>query len=252
MFDLKKVNTILKKIKPHYNVIYFKTIDSTNNFALNSDLSPDNIIVADRQIKGRGRQGRVWNSDEESNLYFTLVLENNNFIDLFKMNIISAYALCDVMKSDYSINSKVKWPNDVVVDGKKVSGVLLEARMEGNKLKKVVLGIGVNLNNKEFPDELKHRAVSIFQLKGEKINKEYFFIRFFEEFAKWERKLNLIKEYWVEYSAHLNEEIMFHYNNNVEKFIEKGINDDGSLIVKDMNGKEKIIYYGEIGYDTCS
>ncbi|MGA1845981.1 biotin--[acetyl-CoA-carboxylase] ligase [Deferribacter abyssi] len=252
MFNEKKVNTILKRIKSCYNLIYFKTIDSTNNFALNSDLNPGYIIVADKQTKGKGRQGRVWNSDEEDNLYFTLVLENNDFVNLFKINIISAYALCDVMRSDYSINSKVKWPNDVVVGGKKVSGILIEAKMEGNFLKKVVLGVGVNLNNKDFSVDLKHKAVSIFQLKKEKIDKEHFLVRFFEEFVKWEKKIDLIKEFWAEYSAYLNKEIMFHYNNNVEKFVEKGINDDGSLVVKDMKGKEKIIYHGEIGYDTCN
>lgn len=233
-----------------FRLYIYEILTSTNQFALDSSLDIYSIIIANKQLKGKGRQGRTWISDNEGNLYFTIVLDNNeNIRTLFRLNIITAYALCDTIKDVYSVNVNVKWPNDILYNGKKISGILLEAKMEGNKLNRIVLGVGINLNADKIADEIKNRATTLFLETGEKIDKLEFLKRFLRHFIKWKNWDGDIDKLWDKYSAYYNKEISFHYNNSIEKFIEKGITDDGALIIEDKKGVLKKVYYGEIGYD---
>ncbi|MGA1862253.1 biotin--[acetyl-CoA-carboxylase] ligase [Deferribacter thermophilus] len=233
-----------------FRLFYFKELKSTNEYALDSDFNSNSIIIADKQTGGKGRQGRKWISDDDKNLYYSIILSNDSdFKKIFKLNITSAYAICDTIKTLYGINVKVKWPNDVIYCGKKLCGILLEAKMDGNKLYKLVVGIGVNLNGNYLDEEISKRATTLFLETGKIIDKTLFIKTFLRFFVKYLTKDCNISDKWNSYSAFINKEITFHYNNNVEKFIEKGINEDGALIVEDKFGRVKTVYYGEIGYD---
>jgi BirA family transcriptional regulator, biotin operon repressor / biotin---[acetyl-CoA-carboxylase] ligase len=120
------------------------------------------VIVADRQTGGRGRMGRVWASPPGGNLYFSCVLRPRlSIAQTPALALAAGIAVCDALR-DAGASAHLKWPNDVLVDGRKISGVLLEAQSQGARLEAVVVGVGVNLCG-TLPDELRDTATTLLQ-----------------------------------------------------------------------------------------
>ena len=137
---------------------FYEQIGSTNDIALNwieeggRDFS---LVVANEQISGRGRSGRSWQTPPDSALALSLLLlpsisETKN-ISLFTG--LCALALVDTLKEQYNLKAEIKWPNDILIEEKKVAGILVEASWEGDKAKGIVLGMGVNILNTAIPDD---------------------------------------------------------------------------------------------------
>lgn len=133
-------------------VVAFDAIDSTNKYALEQG-GDGTVYVADRQTAGRGRLGRAWHSAPGLGLWFTVCLEGE---DLGGLTFAAALALRDVLAG--RCDPRVKWPNDVLVNGKKVSGILVERRR-----KRTALGIGLNVHHRpeDFPEEFREKAGSL-------------------------------------------------------------------------------------------
>ncbi|WP_048055239.1 biotin--[acetyl-CoA-carboxylase] ligase [Pyrococcus sp. NA2] len=126
-------------------VIYLREVTSTNEYALLNNFPEGTVIVADRQIKGRGRLGRKWESPE-GGLWMSVVLKPRvSANDLPKLVFLGALSVIDVLK-EFAIEGRIKWPNDVLVNYRKISGILVEGRGDN-----FVLGIGLNVNN-EVPE----------------------------------------------------------------------------------------------------
>ena len=142
--------------------IALEEIDSTNNYAkVNIDNFADRTIIhAKRQTSGRGRLTRSWVDLGEGNLFMSIVLKPSDTFNEIYPNITQylSVALCKVLES-YGLTPQIKWPNDVLINGKKIAGILSESVMQGGKFKGLVVGIGVNLNAKQavvdlVPDKL--------------------------------------------------------------------------------------------------
>jgi BirA family biotin operon repressor/biotin-[acetyl-CoA-carboxylase] ligase len=183
------------------------------------------------------------------------VLPKMDINRLLPLNIVAGYALCDTVRK-YCVKTDLKWPNDLVIEGKKLAGLLLDVKFSGNNLKKVVLGIGINVNIIRFPESIKNIATSIKLNIGNFVQREELLADFLIEF---EKKLDTllngnidIKALWKDYSANLNKKINIHVGDIKQNFIERGINENGGLIVEDVSGKLSEIYTGDIGYDFCS
>ena len=143
-----------------FHVVKFKQIDSTNNYLKNSYklLNNFSFVVTDYQTNGKGRNDRVWSSEEGQNLMFSFLIKDQDLLKKFSaLSIISAVEVAKLLE-DYQIKDvSIKWPNDVLIGDKKVCGILLE----GQILEYLVVGIGLNVNQKVFPDGLRRPATSL-------------------------------------------------------------------------------------------
>ena len=154
---------------PMGDIIFYEIVGSTND--LGSDFAkqgaPDlTLIVANQQTKGRGRSGRTWFTPPDSALAFSLLLKPTNSIVIENLSLISglgALAVCDSLDTMDNIQAEIKWPNDVLIGGKKVCGVLVETNWLGNDLEAVILGIGINTATDSVPSstQLNFPATSV-------------------------------------------------------------------------------------------
>lgn len=149
----------------------------------NLALLPDRqVIVADKQTNGRGRLDRKWISDKKGNVYLSIILKNTALVNYTPH---MASALCSVLKNSYGIDSTIKDPNDVMVGGKKISGILSQSSTRGDIVNGIVLGVGVNLNLTE-DDLLKidQPATALNLLLGEVIDRDLFIDKLLDTFFK--------------------------------------------------------------------
>ncbi|MDP7115439.1 MAG: biotin--[acetyl-CoA-carboxylase] ligase [Candidatus Woesearchaeota archaeon] len=145
-------------------VHHFKTLDSTNTKA--RDFSKNNLIVADTQTKGRGRHKRQWDSNK-GGLWLSIVLEPKTK-NPAELTFLAAVAVQKAIKRTTKLETKIKWPNDLLHKDKKLCGILTEAIFKGNS-KKMIVGIGINVNNK-LPISLKSKATSIKEILKKETN----------------------------------------------------------------------------------
>ena len=143
----------------------FDVIDSTNDEAkraAKAGAPHGTVFVAESQTKGRGRQGRAWLSPRGENLLFSVLLRLSCApARLPPLSLVCGLAVRDALASRTRVPPKVKWPNDVLLEGKKVSGILVEATLAGDRVEAVIVGIGINVHSREFPPELEGRATSV-------------------------------------------------------------------------------------------
>lgn len=238
------------------NVYCFETIDSTNNYAKKDieKLFHGDIIIADEQLKGRGRMDKVFYSPKESGIYMTFVLKENIFPDSIKLLSLGiSNAVCRAIEEETGIIPELTW-NDIRVGEKKVCGILTEysVEVETGKAEYLIVGIGINVNNTEFPKELRDKVTSLRIFSGQEINRKNLIISILNEIEKIVQNKKYISQ---------RKKILYEYmektkllNKKVEvKVIDKkiigtvrGINDRGGLIIIKENGRKEIIYNGEL------
>lgn len=157
-------------------IIHFKEVDSTNNQIKNqeSDLQNGSVIISDFQTNGKGHHNNYWESEKGKNLTFSILLKPDNILaeNQFDISRFVCLALIDYLKSK-KITAKIKWPNDIYIDDKKISGILIENSILGNKIKSSIIGIGININQDFFDPNLPN-PVSLKQITGKihDLNKE--------------------------------------------------------------------------------
>lgn len=143
-----------------YHYLHFDEIDSTNTYLKNSYKLLNNFtfVSTDYQSNGKGRNDRIWFSNPGDNLMFSLLIKEPSLVKKFAfLSIIGAALIAELLESYGLNNVSIKWPNDVLIDDKKVCGILLE----GQILEYLVIGVGLNVNQKEFPNGLRRPATSL-------------------------------------------------------------------------------------------
>lgn len=216
----------------------FEDLDSTNSFVKRniSNLEHGTIIVAISQSEGRGRRDNKWMS-KEGNLYFSFVLKNNIERQcIFRYIVEVSLGIINTLK-ELNIDALIKYPNDCLIDGKKVSGILLES--SGTfKLDYIVIGIGINVNQVKF-NELTNKATS---LKIE-TKKNYNINNILDKFIK---NYNSIIEmnYDKLFDLYLNSSIVIGktITYNDEKYIISNIERDGTIVIEKDNGERRVAY----------
>lgn len=159
---------------------FFPSIDSTNTYAARlarEGAAEGCAVIADEQTGGKGRLGRSWVSPPGVNLYMSLILRPAvSTATVPQVGLLAAVAVADAIEDVCPLIPAIKWPNDILIDGKKVCGILAEMQTEAGLLKAVVLGIGVNVNAplSAFPEELRDKASSLFLLGGREIDRSAF------------------------------------------------------------------------------
>jgi BirA family biotin operon repressor/biotin-[acetyl-CoA-carboxylase] ligase len=150
-------------------------VDSTNSYLKKipaKQLKHGQVVIADNQEKGRGQHQKEWVTEPGKNLTFTLVLKPDRAEGLTLLTLSCALAVANVLQNYCKKTVLLKWPNDIYVDRKKIGGVLTECSFLGPKPEKVLIGIGVNINQEEFYTDSVQQAVSLHQLTGEKFKRE--------------------------------------------------------------------------------
>jgi BirA family biotin operon repressor/biotin-[acetyl-CoA-carboxylase] ligase len=173
----------------------YRSVKSTNDLAaqMAEQGAPEGTIVtAEQQTQGRGRLGRTWHSPEGSGIYLSIILRPRFTPDKAPgLSLMTALALADTLSSRCPGEVRIKWPNDVLLSGRKVAGILTELSAERGKINHVLVGVGVNVNQKadDFPDELRSIATSLRRITKKPTNRaellREFLYRFEQEYAKY-------------------------------------------------------------------
>ncbi|PIR33781.1 MAG: biotin--[acetyl-CoA-carboxylase] ligase [Alphaproteobacteria bacterium CG11_big_fil_rev_8_21_14_0_20_44_7] len=232
------------------NIIKLKEVDNTNEeLKRRAAQGAENLtaIIAEKQTAGRGRYGRVWES-EAGNLYCSILLRDVDIKTAHQLVHVAALAVVETVES-YLFDSKItlKWPNDVLVDGKKIAGILLESSGTADKLDYVIIGVGINVES--CPDYATSFKKHNSEQNLEDI--EELFLDVFEEYLEvWktpapEGGFERIGNLWMQNAAFLDEQITVKLAEENIEGIFKGLTDNGEMVLE-KGGKEEIISYGEI------
>ncbi|MGB9731735.1 MULTISPECIES: biotin--[acetyl-CoA-carboxylase] ligase [Calditerrivibrio] len=225
----------------------FHELDSTNNEAMRATYPHYSLIIAEKQHAGKGRSGRKWVSNE-GNLYFSIVLPPIPIEQLLPLNITTGYAICDALRNYADVY--LKWPNDIVSNHKKLGGILIETKFSGNTLEKIVLGIGINVNQSDFSDDIKDVATSLAIITGQHYTIEEILLKILNNFENnytdlLKKRIDIIEK-WCKYSMNFGKRIKIHLDGKKMEFIEKGITESGELVAIDHYGNERKIVLGDI------
>ncbi|WP_230398535.1 biotin--[acetyl-CoA-carboxylase] ligase [Novisyntrophococcus fermenticellae] len=244
------------------DICFRKEVDSTNDWAkqMAGEGAPEGTLaLADSQILGRGRRGRSWKSPAGDNLYMSLILrpeippEKASGLTLV-MGLSAAQGITDVLE----LPVKIKWPNDLVIEEKKFCGILTEMNADRQKIRFVVVGIGINVNNSAFSGELQGRATSLKLEKGTVIDKDVIleavmaaFEKNYKIFLKTQDLSGLVEEY---NRILVNRSRPVRVLNPVNAFegVAQGINTSGELLVERADGSVTAVYAGEVSVRGAS
>jgi len=211
------------------------------------------VVSADMQTAGKGRRGRTWQSENGENLLFSILLRPDMKPDkALQITLLMALAVTKILREDYSFDAKIKWPNDVVVNGKKVCGILTEMFLNGSDIDSIIVGTGINVNQTVIPDELSESATSLLLEKGQSFIREEIlnkvlsaFEQYYENFLKEGSLENIVPQY-NEWLVSLNTEVRVLDPKGEYSGIARGINDGGELLVELSDGTIEIVYAGEV------
>lgn len=175
MIEQKDIHSFLTARQIGRTVLSFDTIDSTNTYGKGLDRSSaphGTVIIAEEQTAGRGRLQRNWISSKGENLLFSVLLYPD--FDVEKIALLpfaGSLAVADAIEDVTGLSPTCKWPNDVLIDRRKVCGMLLESSSGPGGIERIVLGIGVNVNQQEFPEEIRYKASSLRNETGREIDR---------------------------------------------------------------------------------
>lgn len=231
---------------------YFSEINSSNLKAwdlISQGVPAGTLVITDKQTAGRGRANRTWISSG-SGLTFTIIL----FPQIKAGNVgiyplLAGITLVEAL-SVFKIKTKLKWPNDIIMNGKKLGGILCESKLSGSIINQLIMGIGININDRKFPAKLQDRSTSLFIETGLNFEREKILAEFLNKL-----ELNLLKfhnngqkiilETWQKHCCHLMQYVSFHYGGKIinGKFLGLGSNGAAKIITGD---KEQNFSSGEI------
>ena len=237
-------------------VRYFDTLDSTNICAkrMAEEGAPNGmLVIADKQTAGRGRCGRVWETPKGTAIAMTLLMRPNLRPEKASMlTLVMGMAVTRAVNELYSLNCQIKWPNDVVWEGKKICGILVEMSAEMNAIHYLVIGCGINANMTEFPEELKEKGISLRMITGAEVDRAQIIQRSLEWLEKYYQKF----EETSDMSGLMEEYNQMLVNRGSEVCVldpcgeyrgkALGINDAGELLVEKEDGTTENVYAGEV------
>ena len=238
-------------------MIHKDSVDSTNKLAKKlayEGAADGTVIVAEEQTGGKGRLERKFFSPRSNGIYFSLILRPKCLPkDAPKFTLMAAVAVANAMQS-FKLPAQIKWPNDIMFDGRKVVGILTELSAQIEKVNYIVVGIGINANikPKDFPDDIKKVAASLSEINGGEISRIDFFRAVLEECDKLYTTINAegfnkIFEQWKKFNITLGRKVKVISAETGESFfgIAEDIDEDGALIVATDKGRQTL-YAGDV------
>jgi BirA family biotin operon repressor/biotin-[acetyl-CoA-carboxylase] ligase len=240
------------------HLYHFYDVDSTNAFAARllahgRNAPEGTVVLAESQTSGRGRMGRNWHSEREAGIYASMVLFPKlppSLAPLFML--ATAVAMHNAVERYTGLNIDIKWPNDLLVDGRKFCGILSEIQAEIDLVKTMIIGVGVNVNHENLPEDIQQRATSLRMASGRIQSRIEILLEFFEEFENiymdLERKgPGSIIEQWTRYSSFAHgRRISIHDGVRKLAGITRGLNPLGALRIEQKGGQMEEVYSGDV------
>ena len=236
--------------------ILLESVDSTNEYAkdmIKNGCDHGTLIVAKQQLQGRGRRGRSWVSDPGDGIFMSLIVKPE--LPLAKtalITLIAALAVTEAIKEVTSITPGIKWPNDILINEKKVCGILTELEVSHNRPSFVIVGIGINVNMKTLPSQLEDIATSLYRQTGIRYENHTIidscmkhFESFYEKYQA-EGDFHVLKELYQSYSLNLGKPVTVISGAESFQGMALSIGDDGQLLVEKEDGQRIQVVSGEV------
>ena len=236
---------------------YFAEIGSTNSYArwlAEQGAREGELVIAESQTDGRGRLGRRWVSPPHVNLYFSLILRPKlPPARAPQITLMAAVALVEALQPFLPVAPIIKWPNDILVDGKKLAGILTEMSCGPERVDFVILGIGVNINYPPalMPKEIRQRATSVLAEGQKKISREDFLRRLIHDLDRCygeieEVGFGALAPRWEAHFGSRGQRVRIELLDQVMFGTAKGIDQDGALLLEDDRGEMQRVIAGDV------
>lgn len=257
ILNLQTIKSLLKTKVMGINVTHTLMVDSTQTLA-HSMVAKGSIegalVIAEQQTEGRGRLGKKWFSPAGKGIWFSLILKPDIPLQFMsQLTLLVSVALCRTIRKKYALNAGIKWPNDILINGRKISGILLESSAEEERLRYVIAGVGISANmiTEDFPVDLIDKASSLRIELGRSINREELLCGFLEEFECLydmynEQGFAPIRMLWEALSVSLHCPIEVQTKSGRVEAIAHGLDEMGALMVTVKNGPDEKIYSGDV------
>ena len=235
-------------------VIVLESVGSTNDYikANAHKLKDGTVVTAREQTKGKGRLGRVWKNKKDDDISFSFILRP----DLSPMEVSAITPLCGLavakgLNEYFDFDAKIKWPNDIIVGNKKICGMLTEMSCEFDRLEYLVVGIGINVMSRDFPEEIAHKATSCVLESNKEINKNQLLAVIIKEIenillgGNYRFNSQNLEEYKA-YCATLGRKVTFTRRGESVEGVATDINNDGELVVTLPDSTTETVFSGEV------
>lgn len=251
--DVAQVRRLTKHLVIGSDLRYFPAVDSSNRVA--RELPPGSwrtgtVIVTDYQEAGRGRQDRAWLAPPGSSLLLSLIIEPTAPVPPGETVMIAALAVGDAIEKETGLQTQLKWPNDVLIDGRKVCGILAEQSDQG-AVKRLIVGFGINVNFD--PSEvagLPGSATSLRKELGSSVNREGLLAGLFKSLDMWYRYLRRdpdgVFSAWTARLATIGKPVAVTDVSDTWHGFATGVQRDGALLVRDDKGETHVVYAADV------
>ena len=230
-----------------FRVVHIEETDSTNRW-LKENGAGTMVVVADYQTAGKGCGTNSWESERGKNLTFSMLIHPDGMpANLqFRITEIISVALCEVLQPYIYNKVEIKWPNDIYVGDKKICGILIENRLQGQAIKDCIIGIGLNVNQTVFRSDAPN-PVSLCQLLGHEVDRAQLLKAFLQQFQEvWQRETT-----GADYRDRLYRREGWHTFEDAQGRFEArltGVSEDGHLMLMDKEGLERIYAFKEVQF----
>lgn len=247
--------TTQRTIRLGHPFLRFDSVPSTNDVARELAMSGANeglCVIAREQTAGRGRHGRSWSSPPGEGLAFSLILRPGvRPSDSPLITLAAAIAVTETLRTDFQITGDIKWPNDVLVRGRKICGILVEAAIDGDRLQYAIMGIGLNVAQRAFPEQIGDSATSMLLETGQVIRPDDFVEALLPRLEYWyaaaiSRPDRVIAR-WEELSSSGHDCLVsVESSDGSIEGVTRGLTPGGALIVELANGQRREIVSGDV------
>ena len=254
MFNIENFDIKLNTEYIGRSFIYADEVVSTNTL-LNDKESEYNVngtvALAEKQTKGRGRKDRVWYSAPDSNLTFSILLVKDKGLlnNLNFLNFAASLSVAFSIENLYQLKTNLKWPNDVLINSRKTSGILIESSSQGSKVVRVIIGIGINVNQNSFQGTFNYPPTSIRNELGHNVEREKLLAEVLNNFEIQTDKIKTDKlsllDDWKSRCNMIGEKISIIENDKEIFGTFEDLDENGFLLLKTKNKTERI-HYGDV------
>lgn len=252
----QKIERFLQTDWAGRNLIYLKETDSTNLRAMKlgtEGAEHGTLILTEEQSQGKGRRGRSWASPAGKNIYMSLLLRPVfPAMQAPMLTLLMAYSVAEALRESEKIDVQIKWPNDLVLNKKKICGILTEMSMKEMEISYVVIGIGINVNMEEFPKELEKSATSLRIETERELCREALIACIMNKFEQNYKKfceagdLSPILDGYNQMLVNIGKEVRILEPGNEYNAKAHGIDRLGELQVEREDGRHESIFAGEV------
>jgi len=236
---------------------YYDAVESTNLIAgeLAQHGAPEGVVVlADQQLGGRGRGSHSWHSPARVGIYCSIILRPK--MAPAKVQLITLMVSVAIVKAVAlltGLSPRVKWPNDILINDKKVAGILLESRVRGAETVYSVIGFGINVNNgsADFPEDMRENASSLLLELGESVDRSKLVVEIFSELEKiyhsFQREnFSVVLQQWRHHSSTLGQRVRIWQRDQSTEGVAVDLTEEGGLLLKVEGGKQIVVHAGEV------